>query len=105
MLPLDRRPCDRGVSRAASAVATSGGFNFFPAPEADVIYATLTMPLGTAAAVTAAVAQCLDDSAEELRREVIERIGTDAVRHILIAVGNQPLGVAPGPLCAAFGCH
>ena len=73
-------------------------FHFFPAPEADVIYATLTMPLGTPATVTTAVAQRLEDGAERLRREVIEQTGTDPLRHILIAVGNQPLGVAPGPL-------
>ena len=29
---------------------------------------------------------------------MIEQAGTDPLRHILIAVGNQPLGVAPGPL-------
>ena len=73
-------------------------FHFFPAPEAEVIYATLTMPMGTPAAVTAAAAQRLEDSAGQLRREVGEQAGTDPVRHILTAVGNQPLGVAPGPL-------
>ena len=73
-------------------------FHFFPAPEADVIYATLTMPMGTPAAVTAAAAQRLEDSAEQLRREVSGQAGTDPVRHILTTVGNQPLGTAPGPL-------
>ena len=29
---------------------------------------------------------------------MIEQAGTDPLRHILIAIGNQPLGVAPGPL-------
>ena len=75
-------------------------FHFFPAPEADVIYATLTMPQGTPAAATTAVARRLEDSAEQLRREVIQQAGTDPLRHIFIAVGNQPLGVAPGPLWA-----
>ena len=73
-------------------------FHFFPAPEADVVYATLTMPPGTPAAVTAAVAQRLEDSAERLRREVIEQAGSDPLRHVLTAIGNQPLGTAPGPL-------
>ena len=73
-------------------------FHFFPAPEADVIYATLTMPLGTPAAVTAAAARRLEDSAGQLRREVMEQAGSDPLRHVFIAVGNQPLGVAPGPL-------
>ena len=72
--------------------------HFFPAPEADVIYATLTMPPGTSASVTLAATQRLEDSAERLRREVIDQTGTDPVRHILTAVGNQPLGVAPGPV-------
>ena len=73
-------------------------FHFFPAPEADVVYATLTMPPGTPPAVTAAVAQRLEGSAERLRREVIEETGSDPLRHVLTAVGNQPLGTAPGPL-------
>ena len=73
-------------------------FHFFPAPEADVVYATLTMPPGTPPAVTAAVAQRLEDSAERLRREVIEQAGSDPLRHVLTAIGNQPLGTAPGPL-------
>ena len=73
-------------------------FHFFPAPEADVIFATLTMPPGTPASVTSAAAQRLEDSAERLRREVIDQTGADPVRHILTAVGNQPLGVAPGPV-------
>ena len=73
-------------------------FHFFPAPEADVIYATLTMPLGTPASVTSTAAQRLEDGAERLRREVIDQTGADPVRHILTVVGNQPLGVAPGPV-------
>ena len=73
-------------------------FQFFPAPEADVVYATLTMPAGTPATVTSAAAQRLEDSAERVRREVFEEAGTDPIRHVLTTVGNQPLGVAPGPL-------
>ena len=73
-------------------------FHFFPAPEADVVYATLAMPLGTSSTVTAAVAQRLENSAERLRQEVLERTGSDPVRHVLTVVGNQPLGIAPGPL-------
>ncbi len=73
-------------------------FHFFPAPEADVVYATLTMPLGTPPAVTAGVARRLEESARRLRDEVIEETGSDPLRHVLTAVGNQPLGVAPGPL-------
>ena len=73
-------------------------FHFFPAPEADVIFATLTMPPGTPASATSAAAQRLEDSAERLRREVIDQTGSDPVRRILTTVGNQPLGVAPGPV-------
>ncbi len=76
-------------------------FHFFPAPEADVVYATLTMPLGTPPAVTAAAARRLEDSAGRLRQDVIGQTGSDPVRHVLTAVGNQPLGVAPGPLWGA----
>ena len=98
----------RYLSLAAGAsilVLTAGliaggrvAFHFFPAPEADVVYATLVMPPGTPPAVTGAVAQRLEDSAERLRREVIEQAGPDPLRHVLTVVGNQPLGVAPGPL-------
>ena len=73
-------------------------FHFFPAPEADVVYAGLAMPLGTPATATLAVARRLEESAEQLRREVIEQAGSDPLRHILTVVGNQPLGQAPGPL-------
>ena len=73
-------------------------FHFFPAPEADVIFATLTMPPGTPASVTSAATERLEESAERMRREVIDQTGSDPVRHILTAVGNQPLGVAPGPV-------
>ena len=52
-------------------------------------------------AVTAAVAQRLEDSAEHLWREVLAQAGSDPLRHILTTVGNQPLGVAPGPLWSA----
>ena len=72
-------------------------FHFFPAPEADVVYATLAMPLGTSPTVTAAVAQRLENSAERLRQEVLERTRSDPVRHVLTVVGNRPLGFAPGP--------
>ena len=91
-----------GVSVLVMTVGLVAGgrvaFHFFPAPEADVVYATVAMPLGTPPAVTAAVAQRLEDSAARLRREVIERAGPDPLRHVLSVVGNQPLGVAPGPL-------
>ncbi len=94
-----------GVSVLVLTVGLLAGgrvaFQFFPAPEADVIYATLAMPPGTGPAVTAAVAQRLEDSAERLRREVLEQAGSDPLRHVLTAVGNQPLGQAPGPLWGA----
>ena len=96
-----------GVSVLVLTVGLVAGgrvaFQFFPAPEADVVYATLTMPLGTSAAVTAAAAQRLEDAAERLRREVRGQVGADPLRHVLTAVGNQPLGVAPGPLWSGPG--
>ena len=75
---LAARPCAGAISRwprgvsvlvPDGRVSSLGGrvaFQFFPAPEADVVYATLTMPLGTPAAVTSAAAQRLEDSAERV---------------------------------------
>ena len=73
-------------------------FHFFPSPEAEVITASVTMPLGTPPEATSAAVQRLEDGAARLDREVREQTGTSVVRHVYAAVGDQPLGGdGPGP--------
>ena len=73
-------------------------FHFFPSPEAEVITASVTMPLGTPPEATSAAVQRLEDGAARLDREVREQTGTGVVRHVYAAVGDQPLGGdGPGP--------
>ena len=74
-------------------------FQFFPSPEASVISASVTMPLGTAPAVTSEAVQRVEDGAARLRQEVLEQTGVDVVTHVYAAVGEQPMGGdGPGPL-------
>ena len=76
-------------------------FHFFPSPEASVISATLTMPLGTPPAATSEAIQKLETGAERMRQEVLEQTGIDVVLHVYAAVGDQPMGgEGPGPLRA-----
>ena len=71
-------------------------FHFFPSPEQEVIAASVTMPLGTPAAVTSAAVGKLEVGADRLRREVRAQTGADVFRHIYTAVGDQPMA-ARGP--------
>ncbi len=76
-------------------------FHFFPSPEATVISASLTMPLGTPPTATSDAIQQLEDGAERLRREVLAETGIDVIRHVYAAVGDQPMGGdGPGPMRA-----
>ena len=89
-----------------STVIVTGGmvaagwiaFHFYPPPEASVISATITMPLGTPASATSEAVQRLEDGAASLDQEVLEQTGIDVVRHVYAAVGEHPLGGdAAGP--------
>ena len=76
-------------------------FHFFPSPEASVISATLTMPLGSPPASTSAAIQRLEDGAALLEQEVLDESGIDVITHVYAAVGDQPMGgEGPGPLRA-----
>jgi multidrug efflux pump subunit AcrB len=76
-------------------------FHFFPSPEATVISASITMPLGTPPSATSDAIQQLEDGAERLRQEVLDQAGIDVIRHVYAAVGDQPMGGdGPGPLRA-----
>ena len=76
-------------------------FHFFPSPEASVISASITMPLGTPPAATSAAVEKVEAGAARLRQEVLEQTGVDVVTHVYAAVGEQPMGgEGPGPLQA-----
>ena len=76
-------------------------FHFFPSPEASVISASITMPLGTPPAATSAAVERVETGAERLRQQVLAETGVDVVTHVYAAVGEQPLGgEGPGPLQA-----
>ena len=63
----------------------------FPKISGDVIAAQLTMPLGTAPAVTEDAVHRIEEAARVLREEVrAERDGEDIVRHYVTAMGEQP---------------
>ena len=74
-------------------------FQFFPSPEASIISASITMPLGTAPAVTSDAVQRVEDGAARLRQQMLEETGIDVVTHVYAAVGEHPLGGdGPGPM-------
>ncbi len=76
------------------AVGTIAGgrlkFSFFPPVEADNIVAFLTLPQGTPAEVTARALRRIEESAEELRRQVADEGEPEAFRHVLTTIGEQP---------------
>ncbi len=91
----------------AAFIATIGAlvgghmpFSFFPSIPADRVIAKLTMPLGTPARVTEAVAQNIADAAERLRAELAAQAPqAPPVTHILAAVGAHPVsGASTGPI-------
>jgi multidrug efflux pump subunit AcrB len=72
----------------AIGLAGSGriGFKFFPQVEADNVVASLTMPQGTPAAVTAAHLARIEAAALALREEY----GSRVIQHQLATIGDQP---------------
>ncbi len=76
---------------AASLVAGGFvGFEFLPAVEADYVSASVTMPKGTPARVTADAVQALERSAERLARDIENETGIEIFRHTYSSVGEQP---------------
>jgi multidrug efflux pump subunit AcrB len=64
----------------------------FPKVPGDLVTAQLTMPLGTAPAVTAEAVQRIDNAARRLQEEInAERGSESALRHYITAVGEQPV--------------
>jgi multidrug efflux pump subunit AcrB len=66
------------------------GFEFLPPVEADYVSASLTMPKGTPADVTAAAVRRLEQTADQLAREVEQEQNQNIFQHVYSAVGEQP---------------
>ncbi len=80
------------------------GFRFMPAIEARAISASVTMPAGAPVEATGAAVARLEAGAARLRRELYEETGRDYFRHVLSAVGDQPLAArGGGPMGPARG--
>ena len=75
-------------------------FQFFPAVEADVMSAALTMPQGTPASVTTAAVRQLEAGAGRLRAELRDAGQGELYQHLYAAVGEQPQASGGGPLPA-----
>jgi len=72
-------------------------FSFFPPLESDQAIAQLTMPLGTPASVTDAAVLHLEQTAQQLQRDLeLEYPGAPTVTNILSAVGSQPSSTGGG---------
>ncbi len=79
-------------------------FSFFPPLESDQAIAQLTMPLGTAAAVTDAAVLHLEQTARQIQAELAQEYpDAPPVTHILSAVGSQPSSSAGGGPGAPLG--
>ncbi|MDG1401666.1 MAG: efflux RND transporter permease subunit [Candidatus Binatia bacterium] len=68
-------------------------FDFMPSIEADAVVASITLPEGTPATVTARAVQQLEDAASQLREEIdserTEKQGS-AFKHVFTSIGSQP---------------
>jgi multidrug efflux pump subunit AcrB len=63
---------------------------FFPEVESDYVSAAITMPPGIPVEVTAEAVQRLEESAEQVRRELQEQYGTEQFRYVITAIGQHP---------------
>ncbi len=94
----------------AVAVIATGRmrFTFFPSIESDFVTATVTMPPGTPAEVTAAAVDTLEDSAEQLQRELDARFPVEAgslIRHRMAVVGSRAANRSGPPDAQANATH
>ena len=81
-----------GLLLVAWAFVSSGRLRFtlLPSVEADNLVAFLALPPGTPADVTAQALEQLEQAARTLEEEVTVAGETDAFRHMLTSVGEQP---------------
>lgn len=82
---------------------------FFPRMPGDVAVASLEMPNGTPADATRAILERIDAAARQLREEVDGGdVEPKAIKHILVAMGSQPVAQAKDPsgvAVASGGSH
>ena len=78
-------------------------FQFFPAVEADLMSASVTMPLGSPVSATASAVRRLEESAEQLRQELLDETGRDYFSHVFASVGDQPVASREGPMGLSVG--
>ncbi len=81
---------------------------FFPDAEADFVVANLTMPLGTPVSITQEALAQLEAAAISVRDGYDQgqaAQGGSSVRHMLVAVADQPFSQGHGPRRAHLGSH
>jgi multidrug efflux pump subunit AcrB len=78
------------------------GFVFMPPIESDFVTSSLTMPQGTPVDVTSEAIAVIEESAEQVRREMIQETGHDPFLTVSASIGGQtramqgPPGTSPG---------
>ena len=93
------------VSVAASTVIVTLGmvaygrpaFHFMPKMEAEFVSASVDMPPGTPASVTADAVERLEAGAARLRSRLLTETGQDYIRHVSASIGDQPRSGGFGP--------
>lgn len=79
-------------------------YQFFPAVEGDIVYATVTMPNGIPLSVTEAGVRQIEEAAEELRAELdAGREGPSVISQVLTTIGKQQARGGPPDLRVAVG--
>ena len=90
-----------GIATLLVTMGVVGGgkvrFTFFPPVEADFVIASLTMPQGTPADVTASAIARMEQTALDLQRQLSEDGGIDQFRHVSAVMGSKPLGAVRRP--------
>ncbi|MAE94574.1 MAG: cobalt-zinc-cadmium resistance protein [Deltaproteobacteria bacterium] len=81
-----------GVLILTTALFASGRlrYQFFPAVEGNVVYATLTMPRGIPVSATETAIRDIEAAVEELRAELdLGREGPSTIRQVFTTIGKQ----------------
>ncbi|MBW2229990.1 MAG: efflux RND transporter permease subunit [Deltaproteobacteria bacterium] len=83
-------------------------FSFFPPVESDYVSASITMPIGTPVARTAAVVQDVEAAALRMRERLNQEYGDldePMVKHVMTTVGAQPSTGGRGSGSSSGGSH
>jgi len=79
-------------------------YQFFPAVEGDIVYATLTMPSGIPLDVTEAGVEQIEAAAERLRAKLdAGREGPSVIQQVLSTIGQQQARDGPPDMRVAVG--